>query len=350
MDSDQLDLAQSDIASQLQALQQSQAMAFAPSVQGSVEQPMVESQQPTREQSLKSLIEQQMQSGMNRRQKDIDLARMLHAEKLKQSPQVDLTNFFGIANAAGADPRNASYKAPVNYDPMAGQAGISKEEGAMTDDQLAYLKAQLEAENAAKALASKSSKGDDYNRHFDESKVLNQYSEMGKKVDKIVGNKADFDRTYQTVNAALTPDKDGKVDLERIGQISALAARNLGNVGTQTEQDAQRNLFMGMSEKWAKIAGQIERGELKVDASIAKNLRDTMNEAKEAMSESSRQSFGNVRKFYSNPKNRLVNTMYSNAGGREYLDDAEKQMGLVKSSEDINKQKKILSPSEYFKK
>lgn len=239
MDSDQIDLAQSDLASQLQDMQQAQALSLAPSIQGSVEQPMVEQQQPTREQSLKSLIEQQMQSGMNRRQKDIELARMLHAEQLKQPNQVDLTNFFGMANAAGADPRNASYKAPENYDPSVGQARISKEEGAMTDDQLAYLKAQLEAEQSAKNAAMSMLKSQGTDRRFDFGKELDirgriagsPESKMIKANTILMDKLNKYEQVFHEIGDKTSLTGEDKAKIDAAQKDAAIAWKEAANLG-----------------------------------------------------------------------------------------------------------------------
>ena len=355
MDSDQIDQMQNDLASQLQSMQQAQALSLAPSVQGSVEQPMVEQQQPTREQSLKSLIEQQMQSGMNRRQKDIELARMLHAEQLKQPNQVDLTNFFGMANAAGADPKNASYKVPENYNPMVGQAAISKEEGAMTDDQLAYLKAQLDAEQSAKNAQLSLLKSEGTDRRFGfgkdleiRSKILGSEESKMIKANTILMDKLNkYDEVFKEVGnkASLTGEEKARLDAAQSD--AAIAWKESAKLGALQGPD------LGMIDK--ALSQSPTGGNAILGYSLsggAKGLKSKINTARDSARRSGQYYLENVRTVYPEVAYPVAGDIYNNY--QKELDRTYSGKTLYskegKDSDKNKKQKKILSPSEYFKK
>jgi len=355
MDSDQIDQSQEELANQLRAMQQSQALSLAPSVQGSVEQPMVEPQRPQAEQSLQSLLEKQMAQGMNRRQKDIDLARMLHAEKLKQGNQVDLTNFFGMANAAGADPRNATYKAPENYDPMVGQAAINKEEGAMTDDQIAYLKEQLAAEQAAKNAQLSLLKSEGTDRRFGfgkdleiRSKILGSEESKMIKANTILMDKLNkYDEVFNEVGnkASLTGEEKSRLDSAQSD--AAIAWKESAKLGALQGPD------LGMIDK--ALSQSPTGGNSILGYSLsggAKGLRSKINTARDSARRSGQYYLENVRTVYPEMAYPVAGDIYKNY--QKELDRTYSGKTLYskedKDSDKNKKQKKILSPSEYFKK
>lgn len=319
-------LATADEIEAQQAALQAMLTGQAPSARGSVVQPMTAPDQEEEPATLQALLEKKMREGMARREQDIELQRMLQAKAAEMPQQADISGLFEMAKAAGAAPSaGAGYKAPTNVDPMDYFKNAAALEKNLGDEQMDYLKSQL-------ALKAAKDKASAYDEHFTSARVQDLYKSMGTDVEKVVNNKADFDKNYSTVMAALQPDENNEVTLERVTQVLPLFIRGMGGLGAQSDREADRALINSAEMMVSTIKAKLDKGE-KIDQSEVQNMRDTMAKAGESMQSATKSKIDNIDKFYlQNNKNRLVKAM-ADQGGRDYMDMTKKQLGISDSDQ-----------------
>jgi spore coat protein CotF len=180
------------------------------------------------EKQLQALLEQKFAEGINRREEDLELQRMLAQKQAEGPVQADLSGFFDMAALAGASPRvGARYQAPKQQNINDMLAPMQKAEGALADDQINYLKTKL---------AGQAAKKNDYTQsRFDEAKNIDAYKYVKGAFDKPLKDINEFNLASRGVASALETG-----DVFSVQNALSNFARMGGEKGVLTDQDIAR--------------------------------------------------------------------------------------------------------------
>lgn len=255
--------------------------------------------------SLEQQMESLLQKGMDARTAQLGQYDQAIKEVQNRPQELDLSGLASLADAWGGGSQFAqNYKRPETAADrkamvQALEQARAKEQGALTDDQINYLKAKMDEKAKASMMAAMSGRQDRFNTREDRQLFDTARKEQG----GLIKDAAKFKENSGVVERALQPDADGKVSLGQVNMSLSRFARMMGEAGALSEGDVGRAMQANIETKLAEFARKWGGDpSARIDVTALQPMVDTYNNAKQAFEEAhNSKTKGFTETYFNNP-------------------------------------------------
>lgn len=178
---------------------------------------------------------------------------------------------------------------------------INKQKSGLSDDQIAFLKAEL-ARKTQNQDASRQAR-------FDQAQDTKLFQDVQKQATNLTKDAADFKQITSNLDKAYTPDEQGKISYARVKQSLSSFARLMGEKGVLTDTDVARQWREPVDAIIAKYAS-LGDPNAKIDAKDVQVLVAAMKDAKESFADAYKMKADNFSSQFQDP--------YSPLAGRKW--------------------------------
>ena len=292
------------------------------SLQGSVEQPEIDPSQLD-EKQMRALMNQKILESFKAQQQRIQEAQKAYAEEVA-SPRneaiskIDWRPFAQAVKGYGSTTVAVPTEGPEDRSEFKRklQQDVQRAEQGLTDDEINYMKTQLADQQAKKAEGTQ--------QRFEKAQTGKYFTQFVKDTQKIDNDLAGAKQSIYTVEQALMPGKDGKVNLERVRQSLSNFARLMGEKGVLTDDDISRQLYKDAEMRAMEIVGKLDKGALRVDSSSVQAMREALDVGKKATKQAVDSKMQFINDTYGEPTAPSA-PMFYGAGGKNIMGKLQKK-------------------------
>ena len=255
-------------------------------------QMLVQQSQPDPAQvELEAQLRKAFEGSMANQQAEVDRLKSLRDDLAKPSDEKDLSGLLQFVDMATGSDYASKYVPPKSKEQAmqqeaALQAQIAKLQGAMTDDQLNYLKSQLQRRSDTKQadMLYKLKVAEQRQKRYEDRALRKENTRLSKEFEKDNQEAETEIEMMNNLEGLLKPDPvTGMVDFQSVQQALGLFARKIGGEkGVLTERDVGRVIPRSLAGDIAGLKAyfsKVPTAELRPE--FVKNLRRAIARARE---------------------------------------------------------------------